>query len=49
MNTIQIIDLKKTLLEDNDADADLLRRELLAERTFYLNVMSSPGSGKTSS
>ena len=49
MDQIQIIELKKTLLENNDADADLLRKELLAERTFYLNVMSSPGSGKTSS
>ena len=49
MDQIQIIELKKTLLENNDADADLLRKELLDERTFYLNVMSSPGSGKTSS
>ncbi len=46
---VRIIDLKKTILEDNDADAEVLRGELKREKTFYLNVMSSPGSGKTSS
>ena len=44
---IRILDLKKTILEDNDADADLLRSELKKDKTFYLNLMSSPGSGKT--
>lgn len=47
MDACKIIDLKKTILEDNDADADRLREELREMRTFYLNVMSSPGSGKT--
>ena len=45
---MKIIDLKKTILEDNDKDAELLRKETRAERVCYLNVMSSPGSGKTS-
>ena len=45
----QILDLKESLLADNDADAARLREELRRERTYYLNVMSSPGSGKTSS
>ena len=45
---MKIIDLKKTILEDNDKDAELLRKETRAERICYLNVMSSPGSGKTS-
>lgn len=45
---ISIIDLKESLLSDNDRDADKLRVELRAQKTFYLNVMSSPGSGKTS-
>ena len=45
--SIRILDLKKTILEDNDADADLLRSELKKDKTFYLNLMSSPGSGKT--
>ena len=48
MKKIKILDLKKTILADNDADAEKLRAELDAENTFYLNVMSSPGSGKTS-
>ena len=45
---IQIIELRESILADNDADADLLRRELKARKTYYLNLMSSPGSGKTS-
>ena len=45
--SIRILDLKKPILEDNDADADLLRSELEKDKTFYLNLMSSPGSGKT--
>lgn len=45
----RIIKVKESILEDNDADAEKLRGELLDEKTFYLNVMSSPGSGKTSS
>ena len=49
MDQIKIIELKETLLQDNDADADRLREELKQQSTFYLNVMSSPGSGKTSS
>ncbi len=47
MDQVTIIDLKRTILEDNDADAELLRREMKADKTFYINVMSSPGSGKT--
>ena len=45
----RIIKVKESILEDNDADAEKLRGELLEEKTFYLNIMSSPGSGKTSS
>ena len=44
---VKTIELKKTILEDNDRDADLLRRQLKDEGTYYINVMSSPGSGKT--
>lgn len=47
MGKIPVIDLKKTILENNDADADVLRAELQKEKTYYLNVMSSPGAGKT--
>ena len=44
---VRTIELKKTSLKDNDRDADLLRRQLKDEGTYYINVMSSPGSGKT--
>lgn len=48
MNPVEIIQLKETILEDNDGDARVLRQALREEKTFYVNVMSSPGSGKTS-
>ncbi|MGX8774376.1 MAG: hydrogenase nickel incorporation protein HypB [Bacillota bacterium] len=44
---IKTIELKKTILEDNDKDADLLREQLREAKTYYVNLMSSPGSGKT--
>ena len=48
MEEIRIIDLKESILADNDADAEKLRSELDEQGTYYINVMSSPGSGKTS-
>lgn len=47
MDQVRVIELKKSILKDNDADADKLRDELKKEKIFYVNVMSSPGSGKT--
>ena len=47
MNRVEILDVKKTILEDNNADADLLREQLKEDGIFYVNVMSSPGAGKT--
>ena len=47
MNEVQIIELKETILEDNDKDAEVLRQELKSKKTCLVNVMSSPGSGKT--
>ena len=44
---VRIIELKETILKDNDKDAEELRETLKKQKTFYLNVMSSPGSGKT--
>ncbi|MBQ9060004.1 MAG: hydrogenase nickel incorporation protein HypB [Firmicutes bacterium] len=44
---VRTIQLKKTILEDNDRDAELLRQQLKEDGTYYMNVMSSPGSGKT--
>lgn len=47
MNEIKIIEVKQSVFEDNDKDAERLREELKKEKTFLLNLMSSPGSGKT--
>ncbi|MBQ6622410.1 MAG: hydrogenase nickel incorporation protein HypB [Mogibacterium sp.] len=48
MEEIKIIELKESILEDNDQDAAVLREELKGNRTCLINLMSSPGSGKTS-
>ena len=47
MDEIKIIALKESVLEDNDRDAQALREELRSGGTCLLNLMSSPGSGKT--
>ena len=47
MDTYKILDIKQSVFENNDRQADLLREELKKEKTFLLNLMSSPGSGKT--
>ena len=44
---VKVIELKESILEDNNADADKLREELKNKKLFCINVMSSPGSGKT--
>ena len=48
MESIRSIELKESIFADNNADADRLRRQLKQQGTFLLNLMSSPGSGKTS-
>ena len=48
MDKAKIITLKESVLEDNDQDAARLREELRSKGTCLLNLMSSPGSGKTS-
>ena len=48
MNPYKIIQVKESVFADNNADADKLRAELKEQGTFLLNLMSSPGSGKTS-
>ncbi len=48
MDGVKIIEIKKSVFECNDKDADALRQELKAKGVFLLNLMSSPGSGKTS-
>ena len=47
MTNVRVIEIKKSVFENNDREADRLRAELKAEKTFLLNLMSSPGSGKT--
>jgi len=47
MNKFKVLKIKKSVFEDNDREAELLREELKKEKTFLLNLMSSPGSGKT--
>lgn len=47
MENYKVIEVKRSIFEDNNADADKLRGELKAQKTFLLNLMSSPGSGKT--
>lgn len=47
MDTYKILEIKKSVFEDNDHQADLLREKLKKDKTFLLNLMSSPGSGKT--
>ena len=47
MDKVRIIEVKQSIFADNDRDADKLREELKIKKTFLLNLMSSPGSGKT--
>ena len=47
MEGFRVLEIKKSVFENNDREADKLREELKAEKTFLLNLMSSPGSGKT--
>ena len=47
MDSYKIIEIKQSVFEDNDKQANDLRCELKKDKTFLLNLMSSPGSGKT--
>ena len=47
MDQVRVIEIKKSIFEDNDRDADALRADLRKKGVFLLNLMSSPGSGKT--
>ncbi|MBE7017157.1 MAG: hydrogenase nickel incorporation protein HypB [Ruminococcaceae bacterium] len=48
MENVKIIALRESVFEDNNADAKLLRQELSDKGCFLINLMSAPGSGKTS-
>ena len=47
MDQYKVIEVKESVFASNDADAQNLRGELKAQKTFLLNLMSSPGAGKT--
>lgn len=48
MKEFRVLEIKESVFADNNADADRLREELKESKTFLLNLMSSPGAGKTS-
>ena len=47
MEGFRILEIKKSVFENNDREAEQLRQELKKDKVFLLNLMSSPGSGKT--
>ena len=47
MNELKILTIKQSVFADNDRQADELREKLKKEKLFLLNLMSSPGAGKT--
>ncbi len=47
MDEVKVIEIKKSVFAENDKDADALRKELKDRGVYLLNLMSSPGSGKT--
>ena len=48
MKEIRLIDIKEEILSDNRGLADNLREKLSKEKVFFINIMGSPGAGKTS-
>ncbi len=47
MEKYKVIEIKESVFADNNREADRIREELKREKTFLLNLMSSPGAGKT--
>ncbi len=47
MDSVKIIEIKHSVFENNDREADKLREYLKSKKVFLINLMSSPGSGKT--
>ncbi len=47
MDSVRIIEIKHSVFENNDKEADKLREHLKSKKVFLINLMSSPGSGKT--
>lgn len=47
MEQFRVIEVKKSVFENNDKQAEQLRKELKEQKLFLMNLMSSPGAGKT--
>lgn len=47
MSDVRVIEVKQSIFANNNKRADKLRAELKKDKTYFLNLMSSPGSGKT--
>ena len=47
MSNFRILEIKQSVFENNDREAARLRSELTEKGVFLLNLMSSPGAGKT--
>ena len=47
MDKLRVIEVKRSIFENNDRQADALRAKLKEKGVYLLNLMSSPGSGKT--
>ena len=47
MDKVKVIEVRESIFADNNAEADRIRRELKEQKTFLINLMSSPGAGKT--
>ena len=47
MDPVRVIEIKQSIFADNDKEADRIRGRLKQDKTFLLNLMSSPGAGKT--
>ncbi len=47
MSEVKVIQINESIFAENDRAAELIRKRLTRQGTLFLNVMSSPGSGKT--
>lgn len=47
MDPVRIIEVKESVFANNDREAERIRSEMKEKKTFFINLMSSPGSGKT--
>lgn len=48
MDDIRLIDVRESILADNENQAEVIRENLASKKVFMVNVMASPGAGKTS-